>query len=47
MASATFVPGTPLDFTEAIKDSPQFRSKISMNERYFDKVQKRLDEVRF
>lgn len=36
-----------LDFTEAIKDSPSFRHDIILNERHFDKVQKKLEDVIF
>lgn len=36
-----------LDVTEAIKDSPAFRHDIILNERHFDKVQKKLEDVIF
>lgn len=36
-----------LDFTEALKDSPLFRCKLNLNERHFEKLQKRVEEVFF
>jgi hypothetical protein len=37
--------GPSLDFTEAIKDSPSFRHDIGEHEKYFGKVEKRLEEA--
>jgi Arf-GAP/coiled-coil/ANK repeat/PH domain-containing protein len=35
----------PLDFSEAIKDSPTFRHNLTEHEKYFSKVQKDFDET--
>lgn len=34
-----------LDFTEALKDSPRFRQTIGLHQRYFDKLEGRLNEL--
>uniref|UniRef100_A0A915EIM6 Uncharacterized protein n=1 Tax=Ditylenchus dipsaci TaxID=166011 RepID=A0A915EIM6_9BILA len=44
-ATTTSRPVNLLDFTEAIKDSPNFRHEISQNEKHFDRIQKKLEDA--
>ncbi|TKR88478.1 hypothetical protein L596_012713 [Steinernema carpocapsae] len=41
----TVAPPMPLNFTEAIKDSPRFRQLLGEHEQYLGKIDKRINEV--